>query len=419
MDRLYNEPAEYSLLGCILINNKMMVEVSHIEPHMFSCNELQRLWKCAGVLWEKGEPINEFTLFNGCNCERWIVDTVGQAVQSTSTSTTATQYADVIAEAYKRRSFAKSLMDAYGAVKNGDGVDTVAAEINASILNIIGDDKSTIATLKEITQEALSSLQNKPEKPPLIPTGIDEVDRITGGVARGQITVVAARPSMGKTTFAINMLSNMGRRSVRVLLASMEDTAYFIGLRVLARFGGVNSARLVKGDVDKADFSNLIDGINQVDGSTVWIDDKPGQSAASIKYTCCKMALSSGLDVLFVDHLGELTNDAESYSSTSANIRALRDIAKQYNIAVVVLCQLNRSREQSSDPRPQLSSLRDSGRIEEVARNVWFLHRESYYKDDADESELELRIAKSSHGRTGFLKLRVDFEKMTIESEGY
>jgi replicative DNA helicase len=416
MDYTDTSESESAIIGTILTNNSVLDKVMYLEQKHFSNAALGRIYNAASELRLKNEPIDNVSLYNHMGREKWVLERFDSIKFMGGSSATAASYAKSIVDAHTRRSIVLGCTNVAEMAKDGSTpTDELLTRTQEFISDaIVGAADEEPELLRSIIDGCVKELAKGKETEKLLKTGIQSLDWFTGGISSGLVTIIAARPAMGKSTMAINLITNIGNMGKNVLFTSMEDTAHFIGLRMLSRFSGINSSKLVQSEASATDMENIGNARGMLPSGTVWIDDKPGRTASNIRYTAAMLQKKHGLDLLVIDHLGELTNDEKSYSSTSANIRSLRDIAKQLNIPVVVLCQLNRSKENEKDKRPTLSSLRDSGRIEEVARSVWFLHREHYYNNEAPEDLLEVIVAKSSHGRTGRVKLSIDLPHMTI-----
>jgi len=190
----------------------------------------------------------------------------------------------------------------------------------------------------------------------------------------------------------------------------------YVVLRELARFADVDLNDLMMRSVHDNDWGRIIDAANTVSNMPLWIDDTPGLSSERIAQVAALHSQVHGLDLLVVDHLGELTDkgDSQTHSIEKAAM-GCRDIAKELDIPVILACQLNREVEYRKDKRPTLHDLRQSGAIEQAARIVWFVYRRGYYHQGCDEDpDMQLIVAKSSHGKTGTIRMWSDMSRMYI-----
>lgn len=247
----------------------------------------------------------------------------------------------------------------------------------------------------------------------LIKTGIGPLDRATGGLWPGLLTVVAARPGMGKSAFVQNLATNIASSGKRVLFLSLEDTPYFIGVRQMARFSGIDNTLISTRSVKAEDFDKITQGLALASNCKLWVQSGSGLSSAEIRSMVLRHRDQHGLDMLVVDHLAEVREDAENETqAVSVAARSARDLVMELNIPGLYAHQLNRKLEERSDKRPNLSDLKQSGKIEEVARAVWFLYRDGYYTKDDRRRDIQLIIGKANHGRTGMVPLWANLSEM-------
>lgn len=387
-----------------------------LEPEHFFYVQTQEVWRGMLALIDGNHTMTATAVavgIGGSKGKEWVTDILETEPEESWLAVAR----GVAAGAMLRRieQAGRAIVDA---AKNG--CDAVAVADTAMSLLDGALDSSAKRDLKQLSAVMAESVEAcKTGRAPvhLVPCGIGPLDDCTGGFPAGLVTVIAARPSMGKSAFVLNCIANIANAGRKVLFASIEDTADRVSTRVLSRFGGVDSERLAQGrKLDIVEIERLQHALTTVAANNVWIDDSPGQSVASISRVAKRLANKGNCDILFVDHLGELTNDDKAYASTSANVRALASLAKRLNIPVVLVVQLSRAVEQRVDKTPMLSDLRDSGRIEEVARNVWLLFRPAYYDAAQDPHSLIVIVAKATHGRTGRKTLDIDLSRMAISA---
>lgn len=275
---------------------------------------------------------------------------------------------------------------------------------------------------KEVTiciQEMIRELEKPKEEARHVKTGITLIDDKTGGISKGLLTIMAGRPGSGKSALAFNIATNTALAGIKTQLFSLEDAQEFVSRRIASRIGDINSMKLVRNSLSGEDYSKLYDAERTIHGAPLWINDDINHTAQSIFTLASRAKMQDRCDLLIVDHLGELTKSGDEYSSTSNAVRILRDCAKKLDIPVLLLCQLNRKVEDrplaNKGRMPRLSDLRDSGKIEEVARSVWLCYRPFYYTEKEEEkNDFTLFVAKSSHGITGDIELYCDLSKMYI-----
>jgi replicative DNA helicase len=252
----------------------------------------------------------------------------------------------------------------------------------------------------------------------LIKTGIDSLDNMTGGIPSGMLTVIGADTSMGKSTFIINLIMNMAMNNKKVLFISIEDPAHFVNLRILSRYSGVDSMKLSQHkELSLEEFQALEETQKRLLSDNVTIDDSTGQTIDRIRRTAMRLKAKGMLDILFLDHISELSNQFDMTASTSNNVRLLRDLSRELDIPIVVASQLNRDIKHQKDSVPTLANIKNSSTIGEMARCIWLLYRPFRYNANASPNELQVIVAKSTHGIIGTNKLNIELNKMKVSDE--
>lgn len=243
-------------------------------------------------------------------------------------------------------------------------------------------------------------------------TGFKSLDEITTGLHPGEYTVIGARPSMGKTAFALNILEYAGIKSKKsVIYFSLSENGYQLGLRMVSLLSGIDVCSLIAHKISDSDRRKLLDIADNIGSSNIIIDDTPVLTLTEIDSKCRRMRLERSLDLIIIDYL-QLINveDPGLFGSREQELsyisRSLKSLSVKHNCPVVVLSQLSRSVEGRRNKRPILSDLRGSGSIEEDADTVLFLYRDEYYHWDSEhKGEAEVIIAKQRSGPIGTVKL--------------
>lgn len=244
-----------------------------------------------------------------------------------------------------------------------------------------------------------------------VPTGFRDLDAKTSGLQRSDLVIVAARPAMGKTAFALNVAQQAaikGRASV--LIFSMEMSKEQLGQRLLSMESRVEMQKLKTGDLNRKDWDDINIALDILSEANIFIDDTPGISIMEIKNKCRRIKAEHGLDLIVLDYLQLMSYEGKTDSrqqEISALSRHLKLLAREMDCPVIVLSQLSRAPEQRTDHRPQLSDLRESGAIEQDADIVLFLYRDDYYEKENSEKPgvCEVIIAKQRSGPTGTVEL--------------
>jgi replicative DNA helicase len=405
---------EQQLIGGLLHVPSMLDELPDLEPCHFMDSRMGHLYKTICQMQIDKKEINGTSVNIECG-EEWTEHAIVECIEARPASGFVSLANQVKSNATRRKihAAATTIAELCKTDRNGDSVAISALDIITEAANIGTEPRLRLLT--DILSDAMHSAMEPKGKPLLIPTGIASLDEATGGFPRGLVTIIAARPAAGKSAFLVNMIMNVANADNTVMFSSLEDTNHYVGLRILSRFAKVNARKLSQQkELDFYEAQRMRESIESVKSDNVYSDDGTGQSVNKIRRTATRLKAKGALDILFVDHLGELGDESNVHASTNKNIKGLRDIAKSLDIPVVVAAQLNREAAKRDKKVPGLTDLRDSGKIEEVARNIWFLHRPHYYDEMEDPRELQVIIAKASHGITGKKTLDVDLDHMTV-----
>lgn len=422
----HNAEAERAVIGAILLNNDGLALVQGLlRPDHFYVEAHRLIYDAMLAVAATGAPLDAVTVGNELIRRDHLSRiggplVLGDVLDTIITSANIEHYARIVVELAAVR---RTVTAARAVVLEGYGADVVPEEFLRSaeeqILTAVRVEAGTrgpVAIREGLpaTFEALAS-----EKPPegLVPSGIDVYDRAVGGFWPGLLHIVAGRPGMGKTALMLNCATNAALAGLRPLVFSLEDTGYFVNLRLLARFADIDLQKLTMRATHRDDMTRLLDAMNRLDLLPIYLDDTPGLSSAEIRQRALRHRAVHGLDIVFVDHLGCLGDPGKSlFEQTTAAVKGLASLAKALNVPVVCTCQLNRDVEHRSDHRPVLADLRQSGEIEQAARVVLFPLRPGYYDEDAGENDhrMTLIVAKQNHGKIGDLPLWCDMSRMFI-----
>ncbi len=265
--------------------------------------------------------------------------------------------------------------------------------------------------LARILEETLAMLEDSPGKGLIgVPSGFIDLDRLSHGLGRGALIIIAGRPGMGKTTFAMNVAQHIAIREQKTVgVFSLEMGQQELALRILASESGINFSKLRSGLYSQADAVKLIDTMKTISRSPLYIDDSASPSILEVGSKARRLKAEKDLSVLVIDYL-QLMQAGGRFENRNLEIaaitRAFKQLAKELDIPVVLLSQLSRQPERrGSDHRPQLSDLRESGAIEQDADMVMFVYRDIVYNEEADPREAELIISKNRNGETGTIGL--------------
>lgn len=290
-------------------------------------------------------------------------------------------------------------------------------EFSSMLLETCADKEIGLESVKDIAintyerVQAISRLQGLTG----VPTGFIELNRITNGLQKSELILLAARPAMGKTALALNIAQNAARRKKSVAVFSLEMSKAQLGVRLLSATSGVEAKKLNSGDLNDSETRDVLNAVGWIGDLPLYVDDTAGLSVAGLRMKARRFKQEHGLDLIVVDYLQLMQsavrdNRVQEISEIS---RGLKLLARELDIPILALSQLNRSVEMRADKRPQLSDLRDSGSLEQDADIVMFLYRDEYYNrdDETNANIAELIIAKNRNGATANIRMYFDKER--------
>jgi replicative DNA helicase len=421
----HNLEAERSVLGAVLLHNdafNLAAEV--IDSSDFYRDAHRRIFDKMIKLSERGDAIDLVTLKEELSRSSELDEVGGPAyitalVDGVPRSTNVEHYARIIKEKATLRNLIfsanKILATAYAAEEEADLIlDQAEHAIFA-----IADDKvrDGFVSLRELAQNSLDTIEKLHSRKELItgvPTGFTDLDEITSGLQPSDLIIVAARPSMGKTSLALNMAQHVGTKTdMTVGVFSLEMSKEQLFIRMLTGEARIDAHRLRGGFLGERDWGRLSQAIGTLSESKIFIDDTPSIGVLEMRAKCRRLAAEHGLHMVLVDYVqlmqgrGRFENRTLELGSIS---RSLKGLAKELNVPIVLLSQLSRAPESRSDHRPQLSDLRESGALEQDADVVVFIYREDMYIDKSQpptdsQGIAELIVAKQRNGPTGIVKL--------------
>ena len=345
-----------------------------------------------------------------------------------------TAYAEYYAHAIKEKSILRKLIrvgeeiiqDATAAVKPlNDILDDVEKKIFAVTSQ---NETSEFENINPILQRSFDRIRRALDDPQGItgvPTTFTDFDRLTSGLQKSDLILLAARPSMGKTALALNMAMNAALANNIVAVFSLEMSKEQLGHRLLSSYSGINSQKLSTGNFDTDEFNELVEALNYLTDTKLFIDDTAGITVLELRSKARKIKNEYGLDLIVIDYLqlmqgnsrkGVDYNRQQEISEISRNLKAL---ARELKVPILALSQLSRGVELRADKRPMLSDLRESGSLEQDADIVMFLYREEYYDKESENTNMaELVIAKNRNGPTTTVNLQFNKECMRFGSFG-
>lgn len=345
---------------------------------------------------------------------------LAELMEVTPTSANALEYADIVRDQARRRKLTDALREAEDGA--GRSTDELIAVLRGQIEQLQQDgsqERKAILSTGECSTAFLDELAS--QRAPAIPTGLPSLgNALGGGLIRGGLIVVAARPGMGKTTMALNIAEHIGAEGAGVLFVSLEMSPSQLMAKRFARLTGIDSARLTLGDqLSEREWQRVAEATGVLSKSGMFTNRRPGASVADVESMAQQVP---NLQAIFIDYLGlvRADRDGSRYETTSATSNELKQLAVRLNVPVVLLCQLSRANEKRESKVPQLADLRDSGAIEQDADVVVFIYRDDYYSSAEDHRDpwaavpLDCIIAKNRHGATGVCRLEAQLHTSVI-----
>jgi len=418
--------AEFSVLGGLMLDSEAFDQVADIiEIADFYTPAHQIIYKAILELHQKTQPIDLITVKNHLESKNEL-DQIGgpeyllTLLDKVITSANIDSHAKIIKEKSLLR---KLIHTSTGIIEKSfshdySDVDWLIDYAESEILKV-GEEKSSsglIGSTEIVTAsiKKIEELYQRKADVTGVPSGFTDLDKMTAGLHGGELIIIAARPSMGKTAFSLNVASHMALRAKRaVAYFSVEMGKESLMMRLLAGESKISMGELRNGRIQDASWPKLIQAAGLISESKLFIDDTSGISPFEIRARCRRLKAQHGLDCIMIDYLQimQLKQKVDSREREVSEIsRSLKAIAKELNVPVIALAQLNRGVEGRSDRRPMLSDLRESGSIEQDADVIMMLYRDDYYdKDDQDkQGHAEVIIGKQRNGPTGTVKLRFD-----------
>ena len=411
--------AEQAVLGALLIDTDGMAAVRDIlDADDFYAEKHANIYRAAGALSDRGEPIDTLTLRAeleraGALDRSGGIEYVAELSLLVPTSASITHYAKIVADHALRR----RLIKAAGEVSTSgfdisQDAETVLDDAEQKIFRV-SDSKHTveaqhIAPVLKDTWELLETRLQKKQIVHGVPTNYTRLDAITQGLQPGELVILAARPSVGKTSFALNIARNaavLGKKPVAIF--SLEMTKQSLVQRLICSEAMVDAHLLSTGQADSAAFQRIARAMDTLTQANIWIDDTPSLPISHLRARARRMRVQHKIELVVVDYLqlmrgGRTESRVQEVSDISSG---LKSIAKELQIPVLALSQLSRESERRENRKPQLSDLRESGSIEQDADVVLFLYRPGMHKEEIDRSVTELLVEKNRNGPTAKIDL--------------
>lgn len=415
-----NIEAEQAVLGAVFLDREALIRASEIiKPEDFYRTTHQRIYQVMMELFEDDQPVDLVTVTTELNNRKWLeeiggVSYLSDLANSVPTAANIGYYANNVEEkSILRRLIKAATQIASSGYAGEDVVADVLSQAEKSILDIAGRRTSDgFIPIKDVlleTYERIELLHNSNSDLTGIPSGYRDLDKMTSGFQASDLIILAARPSVGKTAFALNVAQNVAARAGEtVAIFSLEMSAPQLVQRMLCAEGNIDANRMRTGSFQESDWEKLTMAISTLSKAPIYIDDSPGITVSQIRSKCRRLKAEQGLGVILIDYLQLIHGSGREnrQQEISAISRTLKGIARELNCTVIALSQLSRAVEQRQDKRPMLSDLRESGSIEQDADIVAFLYRDDYYDQETENKNvIEILIAKQRNGPVGKVEL--------------
>ena len=412
--------AEQAVIGSMLIDPSCIPDIIEmLRPEDFYTEENRRIFETIFSMFTNSQRIDAVTVLNELKLNG-IYDEAGgraylaQVMEITPTAAGVREYAQIIRDKSMLREIAAAASDietmAYeGAGEAGDIAEAAEQKIYAVRHGREVRGLSHINSVIMDVYSRLDELSRSDSGLPGLPTGYPELDRQLTGLNKSDLILIAARPGMGKTAFALNLALNAAKKSEKdVVLFQLEMSKDQLASRLLSQEALIDSQKLKTGELDPDDWVKIARASNRLAKTHIYVDDNPAVTVAEIKAKCRRLGDNLGLIVIDYLQLMQSGKRTENRVNEIAEIsRSMKIMAKELDVPVICLSQLSRAVEKREDKHPLLSDLRESGAIEQDADIVLFIYRDDYYNDESEDKNVaEIIIAKNRHGSTGSLKLQ-------------
>ena len=413
--------AEQAVIGCMLLQGEAIAIAGELLTGAdFYQQQYGIIFDTMVELNNEGSPVDVITLQNRLKEKDLPPDLssmeyVSDLLQAVPTSANVQYYARIVSDkAMLRRLIRANEEVANTCYLEKEGTEAILEEAERKLFAVLqrknGDDYVPVS---QIVLDAVSNIEKAARQKGSvtgIPTGFMDLDYKTSGMHNSDLVLVAARPSMGKTAFVLNMAQYMAfRKNITVAIFSLEMSRVQLVNRLLAMESHVDAQNLRTGNLKDDDWTRLVEGADIIGRSNLIIDDTPGITVPQLRSKCRKFKLEHNLGIVMIDYMQLMSGSGRTDSrqqEISDISRSLKALARELDIPVVVLSQLNRAVEQRPDHRPMLSDLRESGAIEQDADVVMFIYRDDYYHKDSEKKDIaEIIIAKQRNGPIGTVEL--------------
>lgn len=414
-----NIEAEQSVLGSMILDKTSIAEAAEVlRGDDFYRENHKLIFNAIIGLYQRDIPVDMITLIEHLRSTEKLegaggITYITEISNSVPSTANLNSYINIVKEKSILRRLIKSsteiIEDSYNQQDDVPKVlDSAEKKIFDIAQNTVVTDFESLSNVLERGFLEIERLYNNKGEVTGVPSGFPELDAKTSGFQKGDMILIAARPSMGKTTFALNLAEYAAlRASKSIVVFSLEMSKEQLAYKLLCSEANVDMLKLRTGNLEDSDWDNIARASGPLAEAQIYIDDTAGISVMEMRSKCRRIKIEHGIDMIIIDYLQLMTGSGESRQQEVSEIsRSIKALAKEMQCPVIALSQLSRAPEQRTDHRPMLSDLRESGSIEQDADLVMFLYRDEYYNKETEEKNVaECIIAKQRNGPTGTVKL--------------
>jgi replicative DNA helicase len=417
----HNIEAEESVLGAVMLSaDAANVALETLRAEDFYKPAHQSIWEAITALFDGNQPIDPVTVADWLRRNELLervggVSAITRLMESVPSTSNVDYYADIVDETSIRRRLLRAGGEVGAYALKGDipidqALDSAEAEVFAVAERRVGEGLEPVGPMLKTALERIEALGDAGGAVTGTPTGFHELDGILAGIHPANLIVVAARPGMGKSTLAINIAANIADHKRPVALFTLEMSREEVVHRLLASLAGVDASKIKTGQLDVDRWRKLSQASSKLFEMPFYVDDSHDLTVTSIRAKCRRLKRKGGLELVVVDYLQLMQGPraAENRQQEIADIsRSLKNLARELQVPVIAVSQLNRQLESRENKRPRLGDLRESGAIEQDADVVLFIYRDDYYDQGNPETAgiAEVEIAKHRAGARGTIRL--------------
>ncbi|QAY67518.1 replicative DNA helicase [Paenibacillus protaetiae] len=417
-----NLEAEQAVIGAILLQSEALITaMERVRSEDFYSAPHQHIFEAMIELAENNQPVDLVTLTAHLQ-DKQLIEEIGgvsylaRLANAVPTAANVDYYAQIVEEKSMLRRLIRTATNIVSSGYSGaEEVNVLLSDAEQRIMEISNRRSgSGFVSIRDVLMEVFEKVEhlytNKGGTTG-IPSGFTDLDKMTSGFQRSDLIIVAARPSVGKTAFALNIAQNVGvRAGETVAIFSLEMGAAQLVQRMICAEANVDAGRMRTGHLEGDDWEKLTMAIGSLSEAQIFIDDTPGITVADIRAKCRRLKKEKGLGMILIDYLQLIQGRGKPGENRQQEVseisRTLKQIARELDVPVIALSQLSRGVEQRQDKRPMMSDLRESGSIEQDADIVSFLYRDDYYNQDSEKKNIiEIIIAKQRNGPVGTVEL--------------